>query len=490
MMRTDLLINNLPPVNYNSSACSQREKTDILKQCASVNNIPNDSYSCNDLTTKSANVIKGFFRKSIAAQSYGKMFSTGARFKELGIDLSPLEKEKFSFTSLQHLDKISNSYLNEIKEKTQNLTPQEKKLVDKVVAAKLHFRHQSNYQLVTSNDVLNIKSMIKLQSEGYRVKTVTNYADVKELGNHDFVFLGVEFSDDKSQLPLNTQHADHDYGAYAYLTDDQFPHAYLTLTDHLCNQVRFVRGDFGYEKFALPFTEMLKEKARIVRGDKSANDVPIYNVKDMKLALGLHLIDFLRNSNDSGFKEFTLSENLNSKQLDGILNYIFYPEFHVPRMISTTNFTKVKLRDVKAEDAVHICEVAEDLLPYLKSKDDACIAISQSLKLSKIDFVSYLLSKFDFTKEDIIKIKWNQSYSLAFCLVAGKKANVEILKMFLERGLIDPNEPVLQGQPDTMLDRANIYKSEKIIEVLLSYGATCCEKLREEGSRIYPRWTQ
>lgn len=35
------------------------------------------------VTEKSANVIKAFLRKAIAAQSYGYMFANGAYFKEL-----------------------------------------------------------------------------------------------------------------------------------------------------------------------------------------------------------------------------------------------------------------------------------------------------------------------------------------------------------------------------------------------------------------------
>jgi len=491
MIRTDSPTKNQSPyINDNSSMCDEKEKTDMLKQCASINNLSACSFSRSNSMNKSADIIKGFFRKSIAAQSYGRMFSMGERFKHLGINLPPLSKEKFSFASLQHLDAISNAYLNEIKEKTQNLTPQEKKLVDKVVAAKLHLRHQSNYQLIGSNNTLNIHSLNKLRLDKSNVTTLTNIADINELSNHDFVFCGVEFSDDKSQLPLNTKHADWDYGAYAYLTDEPFPYAYLTLTDHLCNKVRFVKNDFGYEKFALPFTQMVKEKTRIVRGNKSEKDVPIYNIKDMKLALGLHLIYFLRKSDDVEFKKFALNENLDSKQLDGILNYIFYPEFHVPRMISTTNYMKVKLRDVKAEDVVDICHVAEDLSLYLNNKDDACIAISHALRLSKIDFVSYLLSKFDFTQEDMDKVKWAPHYPLAYCLVAGKKASVEILKMFLENGLIDPNKPVFPGIPDTMLDRANEYNNKEIIETLLSFGAVCGEKYKNESSRIHLSWKQ
>lgn len=460
-------------VNPMLSGSDEKGKNDLLKQCIAVDNSSEFFLSRNDSDAKSADIIKNFFRKSIAAQSYGKMFSTGERFKSLGIDLAPSETRKFSFSSLQHLDTISNSYLNKIKEKTKNLTPQEKKLVDKVVAAKLHFRHQSNVQLVTSNNVLNIMSLDKLNSQGHITGRNTNSADIKELANHDFVFFGVEFSDDKSQLPLNTKHGKKDFGAYAYITDAHFPYGYFTLTDHLYNRVLPYIDDLGYKEFSLPFAKMRNERIRTVGGDKGRYDVPIYNAKDMKFALGLHLVDFLRNSKDIGFKAFALDENLDSKQLDGILNYIFFPEFHVPRMVSTTNFTKIKLRDVTIEEAVNAHSI-EELLPYIKNKHDACAVMSCVIDKSKPDIAEYLFSKFDFTKEDTIKMQKYSFHSVGFDLVH-QYADEKILKMFLERGLVNPNEPTRLGYCETMLDRA-CTNNKKIIDVLLSFGAVSGRK--------------
>lgn len=466
---TDSPIKNQPyGISFNRLMSDEKGKNDLLKKCMAVDNSSGIFLSRNDLEAKNSDIIKGFFRKSIAAQSYGKMFSTGERFKKLGIALAPSTTRKFSFSSLEHLDTLSNSYLNKVKEKTKNLTPQEKKLVDKIVATNLHFRHQSNVQLVTSNNVLNIMSLDKLNSQGYLAGGNTKLADVKQLGNHDFVFFGVEFSDDKSQLPLNTKHGISDFGAYAYITDDYFPYGYFTLTDHLYNELILYLGDLGYKDFSIPFTEMRNERIRIVRGDKGIYDVPIYNAKDMKLALGLHLVDFLRSSKDIGFKAFALDENLDSKQLDGILNYIFHPEFHVPRIVSTTNFTKVKLRDVTMEEAVKAHSI-EELLPYIKNKNDACAVMSCVIDKAKPDIAEYLFSKFDFTKEDTIKMSENSYSTLAFNLVH-QFADEKILKMFLERGLVDPNEPIRFGCCDTMLD--NPYTdNKKIIDVLLSFGA-------------------
>ncbi|MEN3258772.1 T3SS effector OspC family protein [Sodalis endosymbiont of Spalangia cameroni] len=54
---------------------------------------------------------------------------------------------------------------------------------------------------------------------------------------HKILYRLVEFSDDKAQLPLNTLHTAIDFGANAYLVDEQFPYGYLTLTDHFANTI-------------------------------------------------------------------------------------------------------------------------------------------------------------------------------------------------------------------------------------------------------------
>ncbi|EFY9673254.1 hypothetical protein RZ167_004587, partial [Escherichia coli] len=54
-----------------------------------------------------ANTVKNFLRKSIAAQSYSKMFSQGTSFKSLNLSLEAPSGARSSFRSLEHLDKVS-----------------------------------------------------------------------------------------------------------------------------------------------------------------------------------------------------------------------------------------------------------------------------------------------------------------------------------------------------------------------------------------------
>ncbi|WMJ01411.1 hypothetical protein RBU55_07615 [Pseudomonas chlororaphis subsp. aurantiaca] len=95
---------------------------------------------------RSADIIKRFLQKSIAAQSYGEMFSNGSYFKKTGNDL-PKQEGRFSFSTLDHLNKISSENLVNITKKLSPLTPSERELLSKVMSTKIHFRHQSNADL-------------------------------------------------------------------------------------------------------------------------------------------------------------------------------------------------------------------------------------------------------------------------------------------------------------------------------------------------------
>ncbi|EKT62970.1 hypothetical protein OOA_05821 [Providencia burhodogranariea DSM 19968] len=356
-------------------------KNNLKKNIGLVRNLSNESIRENSVIDKSANIIKDCFRKIIADKSYNKMFSQGAYFKKLGTDLPECSAGKPSLYSLQHLNKLSKNYLTKIKENTKNLTPQEKNLLSKVVNTHLHFRHQSNANL--SGETLNIMSNHRLQTKNISTASNTYSEDIQYLSNHDFVFFGIEFSDDKSQLPLNTKHTTINYGANAYIINEQYPYGYLTLTDHFDNQVppAFLHE---HQNFISHFSEVRNEIERYIYGENGRYDIPIYNTKDMKIALGMHLIYFLRNSSDVNFKALALNEDLNSKGLDHVLNFVFQPEFHVPRMVSTTNFKKVQLRDISLFDAIKASNV-EEISKQIESKKDACDVMKMSIKYFKPD---------------------------------------------------------------------------------------------------------
>lgn len=471
MKLTRSLVND-QKINF-ASPPSDRESgseiNNIMKSVISMQNSSDVLNNSSDLKNRSADVIKSFLKKTIAAQSYNKMFSKGGDFKKLGIALTDSLSRKSSFSSLQHLNKVSKNYLTKIKEKTQNLTSQETVLLSKVIDAKIHFRHQSNSHLVNSAGTLNIISLDKLQSDGISTAKNTYIQDIKQLSNQDFVFFGVEFSGDKAQLPLNTRHSTVDFGANAYIVDEQFPHGYLTLTDQMDNTIP-PAYQHEHQEFIDQFTEVRNEVYRDVHGDKGIRDIPIFNSKDMKLGLGLHLIDFLRNSNDTEFKKFALDKNLDDKNLDKILNFVFQPEFHVPRMVSTDNFKEVKLRDISVREAVRASNF-EALSVHIRNKDEACKVMKLAIDYAKKDVVDLLFSKFSFTKKDAEKISAPYFGDIGYAL-SNYRADEKILKEFLERGLVEPNKAFKHiNAGNTMLDNAIKYNKKEMINLLLEYGA-------------------
>lgn len=88
-------------------------------------------------------------------------------------------------------------------------------------------------------------------------------------------------------------------------------------------------------------------------------DVPIYTAEHMKEAMALHLIDFIRFSQDHEFKNAVLNNSLNGFELDRLLNFVFQAEFHIPRLLSTTDYKKVVLRPMKLEEAIKTSNIYE-----------------------------------------------------------------------------------------------------------------------------------
>lgn len=455
---TEKLIPNTPTTIETENSLSSH-----IKESA---NTSEKIYLKHSIETKSANTIKAFLKRVIAAQSYHFMFSNGKYFKILGSDLPMLSSAKSSLSSLDHLNKMSQKYLSEIKGKIGDLTSEEKTLLGKVIDSKIHFRHQSNS--FQSPDKLNLFSFKKLQQENTCTKKNTYLFDQINLSNHDFVFFAVEFSGDKSKLPLNTLHSTVDFGAYAYILDDQFPLGYFTLTDHFDNRVPPAATQ-EHSTFMCQFPQLKKEVCRPVHAGNNDIDVPIYNKKDMKLALGLHLIDFIRKISDIKFQEFALNKDLDDENLDKILNYVFQPEFHVPRMVSTEQFTKVRHRLISAQEAISASNI-EILSTMIKNKNSACKAMGIAIEAAKPDVVDYLFSQWQFTSEDITEM--SPSYTDIEYILSNYNSSSYILKCFLERGLVNPNTPFTAiNSGETMLNNALKYNNTEMIELLESYGA-------------------
>ncbi|EFK2958183.1 T3SS effector OspC family protein, partial [Escherichia coli] len=88
--------------------------------------------------------MKNFLRKSIAAQSYSKMFSQGTSFKSLNLSIEAPSGARSSFRSLEHLDKVSRHYISEIIQKVHPLSSDERHLhFDNAIPPVFYHEHQS-----------------------------------------------------------------------------------------------------------------------------------------------------------------------------------------------------------------------------------------------------------------------------------------------------------------------------------------------------------
>ncbi|EFW9296736.1 hypothetical protein E4479_21690, partial [Shigella flexneri] len=201
-------------------------------------------------------------------------------------------------------------------------------------------------------------------------------------------------------------------------------------------------------------------------------DVPIFNTKDMRLGIGLHLIDFIRKSKDQGFREFCYNKNIDPVSLDRIINFVFQLEYHIPRMLSTDNFKKIKLRDISLEDAIKASNY-EEINNKVTDKKMAHQALAYSLGDKKADIALYLLSKFNFTKQDVAEMeKMNNNiycnlYDVEY-LLSKDGANYKVLEYFINNGLVDVNKKFQKANSgDTMLDNAMKSKDSKMIDFFI-----------------------
>ncbi|WP_137647699.1 T3SS effector OspC family protein [Escherichia albertii] len=466
-----IIQNNIGIIN--KDIYQNNDKSSSYKNISFVELLPTFRPGETIILDNSSNIIKNFFRKTIAAQSYSKMFSQGTIFKSLNFSLNAPSGERASFQSLAHLNKVSKHYLSEIRKKVTPLSSDERYLLSIIVNSKFNFRHQSNSNL--SNGSLNIKSYSKIQSESLCTNKNTYSDDIKKIANHDFVFFGVEISNHKEKIPLNTKHHAVDFGANAYITDVESPYGYMTLTDHFDNIIPYSFCHEYESFFSKNFKEVLYEVRRYVHGNNGRNDVPIFTTKDMRLGLGLHLIDFIRQSKDELFKEFCYNKNIDPVSLDRIINFVFQPEYHIPRMLSTENFQKIKLREMSLEEAVKASNY-EEINEQVTDKKAAHKALLSAIENAKDDVAFYILSRFKYSKQDIVEMNNISNDDVEYSL-SRTGASPGILEFFIVNGLIDVNKKFTKvNEGDTMLDNADKFKDQspeckKIFDLLLTYGA-------------------
>ncbi|RBB92135.1 hypothetical protein C3E97_034090, partial [Pseudomonas sp. MWU12-2115] len=142
--------------------------------------------------------------------------------------------------------------------------------------------------------------------------------------------------------------------------------------------------------------QMGAETGRWIHEGKYRQNAPIFNYRDMKAAVALHLIEFLRDSKDAAFKAYVFDQTMQSGQaLDRVLNSVFQDEFHIPRLMATTDYAKHPLRPMLLKEAVDSVNLPA-LSGLVSSKGDAVTAMWHTIDKGKDAVAAHLLGNWRF----------------------------------------------------------------------------------------------
>ena len=403
---------------------------------------------------RAADLIKRIFRTRVADRAYAHMFDKGTCFTKMKL----YGELKGSGTA--NLSKVSQNFMAEVKHRLGSLCAAEQAFKEAVVQSRWSFRHQSNYPLDASGR-LCVLSNLALNRDGIGSKSSTVTGDLEELSNNDFVFFAVETARGDEPKVNNTTHSTFDYGAIAYLINEDDPcvkHGYLTLTDHY---MAGVDNGFHHEHQELfkDFPELSAEVGRCVyEGERLRPRVPILSFNDMKEGVALYLIDYLRGTRVEGFREYALACASGSLALDRLIFHVFQLEFHVPRIASTFNYQTVKLRDYSHVDLIRMADL--ETLDKQLVTDPAYVleTLMGALELEVPSVALHVLDKYALSKvgvdhwyDDGLTIDGGASPLDVAERLASADASIDVLKAFVEKGLVDLHEKDAAGR--TLLDK-------------------------------------
>ncbi|MGY4730838.1 T3SS effector OspC family protein [Burkholderia pyrrocinia] len=443
----------------------QNQDKDLTQSATSITN------QMKDVKNAAAQKISTFLRKVVAAQSYGLMFANGSVFEKTGDALPKKgEHEAYGFSSLQKLDDTSKNNLSAIRNRLGALTGDEISLKEKITAAKWDFRHQSN-AVLDDGKTLNIASNHMLSHSNVPFRSKTFAEDKELLSNHDFVFFGVEYSGiGNKDRPLNSKFQGVDFGNNAYVVSEDLPslrHGYLTLTDHLDTTLPSINHPEN-PKFFQKFPIAMSELSRPIHNGGGMGDAPIFSFYDMKEAVALNLIEFLRNSGDDKFREYVLTQAMNSgHEMDRVLNSVFQAEFHVPRILSSQDYVKHMNRDIFLEKAVETTNFSE-LDERVSDRDKAVSAMIHAIECENGKVAGYLLEKWTFSQQDFADLP---IYKIHSALSTGDRSG-KVLDKFISLNLIDLNAKFEGGSVGGLFLNAAINnRNGEILSVLARHGA-------------------
>lgn len=418
---------------------------------------------------RAADLIKRVFRARVAERAYEHMFDKGTCFTQMKL----YGELKGSGTA--SLNKISQGFMAEVKHRLGQLSAEEQAFKRAVVQSRWSFRHQSNYPLDT-NGRLCILSNLALNREGIGSKSSTVAGDLEELSNNDFVFFAVETARGDEPKVNNTTHSALDYGAIAYLINEDDPrvkHGYLTLTDHYVGKVH---DGFHHEHQELfnRFPELSAEVDRCVY-EGGYLRVPMFSFNDMKEGVALYLIDYLRGTKVQGFREYALACASGSLALDRLIYHLFNLEFHVPRIASTFNYKTVKLREYSHTDLIRMVDLETLDKRLVNGSRYALETLMGALELGVPSVVLHVLGKCSFSKAEIdhwyevgLTLSGGGTKSDVAAQLSDPDTSIDVLKAFIDKGLVDIHQKDAAGR--TLLDKIEVTGSARMKALFLSDG--------------------
>lgn len=206
----------------------------------------------------------------------------------------------------------------------------------KVVDAHYFYQHQTINRLDEFNpqkgtSELLVDSNKYLSAKRKDISFHTYSYDINKTCNDDFVFCSISIPEDINEKPIFTTHQKMDFGCIAYLVEEHHgKYGYLTLYDQSCHYL-ILDTDYLTSRF-VGLEKQIKKWSNDIF---DLSGVPVFSYKDMKLAIGYYLINFLRYCDIDKFKDYVHSAP-DTKTLNYILHTVFNLEYHIPKRIKIT----------------------------------------------------------------------------------------------------------------------------------------------------------
>jgi hypothetical protein len=260
------------------------------------------------------------------------------------------------------------------------LTEQEEYFVKNLQDTSWRFNHGTHANLISKylddKEKFNIFSAKMLPKEKRQCE---NESEKIALSNDDFVFFSLELGATlEAERPGNAVYQSErpggivicQYGHNLYILEEgksSITYGYLTLTKHYsdgrcylaCSKLEDKKEFFSH-LFAAEQERMRqivdehwkgKDTTQYLRKilDPISQEVPMFSYSHMKEGLALYSIKEIRElrQDDATFADWALNSQPGSEEMDIVSKVLFWSEFQVPRIVSSTDISKKKEFTIK-----------------------------------------------------------------------------------------------------------------------------------------------